>query len=136
VSYEQLLTQNLAAESDYRTASVDFQWWDAIKDNTARFLDGRWVRVRFEVCPTCKGRGEHVNPSIDANGLTREDFDQDPGFAEGYFRGDYNVACYLCDGLRVVPVPLDEDVRHDIETYVRDQQSYRAEVLAEMNFGA
>ena len=60
--------------------------------------------AKFEACPRCRGRGTHVNPSIDGNGLTRDDFDQDPDFEESYFRGDYDVACYECRGARVVAV--------------------------------
>jgi hypothetical protein len=61
--------------------------------------------AKFEVCSRCKGSGSHVNPSVDGNGLTREDFDQDPDFAESYMRGDYDVRCSVCEGARVVPVP-------------------------------
>lgn len=60
------------------------------------------------VCPGCRGTGSHVNPSIDGNGLTREDFDNDPDFAEGYMRGDYDVTCQECDGANVVD-ELDEE---------------------------
>lgn len=60
--------------------------------------------AKFEVCGTCEGRGTHVNPSIDGNGLSREDFDQDPDFEEAYFRGDYDVQCRTCHGEKVVPV--------------------------------
>jgi hypothetical protein len=58
----------------------------------------------YGVCPRCQGRGTHVNPAIDGNGLTREDFDEDPDFEESYFRGDYDVQCYECRGKRVVAV--------------------------------
>lgn len=58
----------------------------------------------FEVCPRCDGCGSHVNPAIDGNGLSREDFDQDPDFEEDYFAGVYDVPCEECRGLRVVPV--------------------------------
>lgn len=61
--------------------------------------------AKFEVCSRCSGSGSHVNPSIDGNGLTRKDFDQDPDFEESYFRGDYDVRCETCKGARVVPVP-------------------------------
>jgi RecJ-like exonuclease len=60
--------------------------------------------AHFEVCPTCEGKGTHVNRAIDGNGLTREDFDEDPDFAEGYFRGDYDVRCEKCRGTRVITV--------------------------------
>lgn len=61
--------------------------------------------AKFQVCSRCSGAGSHVNPSIDGNGLSREDFDQDPDFEESYFRGDYDVRCETCKGARVVPIP-------------------------------
>jgi hypothetical protein len=65
--------------------------------------------AKFEVyltclCLTCLGKGTHVNLAIDGNGLTREDFDEDPDFAEAYLRGDYDVTCTECKGQRVVAV--------------------------------
>jgi hypothetical protein len=60
--------------------------------------------AKFEVCPTCEGKGTHVNPSIDGHGLTAEDFADDPDFEEAYFRGDYDVQCRRCKGERVVAV--------------------------------
>lgn len=66
-----------------------------------RYVD---LPAKFEVCDTCQGKGSHVNPSIDSGGLSREDFDEDPGFREEYFSGAYDVPCYGCAGRRVVPV--------------------------------
>ncbi len=63
------------------------------------------VHAVYEVCPTCHGRGHHVNPSIDAHGLTSEDFAEDPDFAEAYFSGFYDETCRECNGKRVVPMP-------------------------------
>jgi hypothetical protein len=66
------------------------------------------VPAYFIVCGTCDGKGSHVNPSIDSHGLSREDFDEDPDFAESYFAGHYDVPCHECHGRRVVPdVNLD-----------------------------
>lgn len=45
---------------------------------------------KWEVCGLCNGRGKHVNPSIDCNGISAEEFSEDPEFAEGYMRGDYD----------------------------------------------
>ena len=59
--------------------------------------------IKFCVCQRCRGKGSHCNPSIDGNGLTREDFAEDPDFAEDYFRGVYDLPCHECDGRRVVP---------------------------------
>lgn len=64
--------------------------------------------ARFEVCGLCDGRGSHVNPSIDAHGISAEEFDEDPDFREEYARGAYDVECYRCRGRRVEPV-VDEE---------------------------
>jgi len=58
--------------------------------------------AKFEVCGTCRGAGTHVNPSIDGNGISPEEFAEDPDFEEAYFRGDYDVTCQTCHGNRVV----------------------------------
>jgi hypothetical protein len=54
------------------------------------------------VCPVCDGEGKTVNPNIDANGLTAEDFAEDPDFAEDYKSGMYDITCAACSGKRVV----------------------------------
>ncbi len=54
------------------------------------------------VCYTCDGKGTTVNPAIDGNGLTQEDFDEDPDFRENYFSGVYDVQCRTCKGQRVI----------------------------------
>lgn len=61
----------------------------------------------FQVCPRCHGEGSHVNPAVDGNGLTSDDFAEDPDFAEEYMRGSYDVPCEQCAGERVVSV-VDE----------------------------
>jgi len=63
-----------------------------------------FVPIMFAVCGTCDGRGRHVNPSIDAHGIGREEFDEDPDFFEDYRNGVYDVDCYECHGANVVPV--------------------------------
>ena len=61
------------------------------------------VPYTLEVCQRCDGEGRHVNPAIDGNGLTQEDFDADPDFREAYFEGRYDVVCEECGGRNVVP---------------------------------
>lgn len=63
------------------------------------------IPAKFEVCPRCEGKGTHVNPAIDGNGLSREDFEADPDFEEAYLAGRYDVRCEECQGERVVLVP-------------------------------
>lgn len=65
--------------------------------------------AKYEVCSLCYGRGKHVNPSIDAHGISREEFSEDPDFAGDYFSGLYDETCYRCCGSRVEPV-IDESV--------------------------
>jgi len=141
--------QDLAVETDNRTRASDEVWWDDIRGDVA-YLDERVtsafeevgldpeqpVRVRFEVCPLCDGKGKHVNPSIDAHGLTREDFDEDPDFAESYFRGDYDQRCNLCSGEKVVPVPLDAKVIEAIDLAARWNYESWSESYAERMVGA
>ena len=63
--------------------------------------------LRWEVCPVCEGRGEHVNPSIDAGGLSAEDL-SDPDFREDYMNGVFNIPCNHCGGRTTVQV-VDRD---------------------------
>ena len=83
---------------DARTA-----WEDAEKGDLPEVFIVR--TSGFRVCPTCEGYGTHVNPSIDAHGIGREEFDEDPDFEEAYFAGAYDVTCGKCNGQRVVANP-------------------------------
>lgn len=93
----------------------------------------------FEVCETCEGRGKHVNPSIDSNGLSEEDFDMDPDFRENYFSGLYDVACNECRGNRVSPVvnwdALTPELKKYVEEYIDDFHSYEAMCAMERRMG-
>jgi len=94
----------------------------------------------FKVCPVCTGRGRHVNPSIDAGGLTLEDFDEDPGFEGDYFGGMYDVTCNLCRSKRVIPEPdfgvLPGWFKDLFDESIRDDQQYAAVCRAERAMGA
>lgn len=100
----------------------------------------RELPTRWEVCDVCDGRGHHVNPSIDAGGLSAEDFADDPDFREAYFRGDYDQRCNRCGGRTTIRV-VDRDACEpellaaydaDLEAQARDD----AERLAEIRMGA
>jgi len=84
--------------------------------------------AKYEVCPTCNGHGSHVNPNIDDNGITAEEFARDPGFAEDYLRGTFSVTCYGCDGTRVVPAPNREKMSPEELDYLLAHE----EVLADL----
>jgi len=107
--------------SDYRVrASSHKKWYRALdqKRMVATIIaeDDEGNETEFEtpftweVCPTCDGKGKHVNPSIDAGGISAEEFNNDPEFAEDYCSGRYDVCCYNCGGLRVVAVTDDSRV--------------------------
>lgn len=64
----------------------------------------------FILCPVCEGRGTTVNPNIDGNGLTAEDFYNDPDFAEDYFSGVFDVQCRACGGKRVITAERIEEL--------------------------
>ena len=89
----------------------------------------------FEVCGSCRGEGTHVNPSIDGNGITSEEWehDWDDESREMYMSGGYDVTCYECNGARVVwDVDLDRLKQTNpeaYEAYVEDGR-WRAEQAA------
>jgi len=91
-----------------------------------------WVPFEYVVCPTCDGKGSHVNPSIDAHGISGDEFAEDPGFFEDYVNGAYDVPCYECKGKRVVPWANDERVERSIE----EDAEYEAMCAAERRMGA
>lgn len=55
-------------------------------------------------CSTCRGTGRHVNPSIDAGGISEDDFRDDPDFRDEYFSGTFDVTCYECKGSKTTPM--------------------------------
>lgn len=120
-------TVDLGDESDESDASDD----DEIELS---------VPLKYEVCPTCEGKGKHVNPSIDGDGLTARDFEDDPDFREDYFSGRYDVTCYGCKGQRVV-LELDRDnvdaaVLARIDSMLQERDEDEAERAAERRMGA
>jgi hypothetical protein len=131
---------------DYRDVAAQFRGvledFDA-RHMTAYFEDGdgerQLVRLRFDVCDVCEGRGRHVNPSIDSHGLTAEDFDGDPDFAEDYHGGRYDVDCNGCHGNRVVPVVDPENNPPELVKAVQDAEAeswaYARECVREREMG-
>lgn len=140
----------MSYHSDRRVTAPLERWWESV--NTGKMCatttiyseaeDGgileEKVEVPFEfiVCTLCNGKGTHVNPSIDAHGLTREDFEEDPEFHESYFSGFYDISCNLCGGSNVIPKCLDPKVQESIDEARRESQQYHDEVEAERRMGA
>lgn len=60
--------------------------------------------ARRAVCPSCEGEGKYVNPSVDSQGLTADDFNEmGDDFADDYMSGAYDVKCSQCGGQGTVP---------------------------------
>lgn len=94
-------------------------------------------RTRNEVCGICEGSGSMVNPSIDAGGLTSDDFYDDPDFYDDYMGGTYDVTCSGCNGNKVVPrVVFPGPIAKAIADWEQEEADYAAEVAAERRMGA
>ena len=96
------------------------------------------IPVEFEVCGTCEGKGRHVNPSIDAHGITEDEWGQwSDDEQDLYLSGGYDVECHECAGRRVVPVPVEArmtDEQKDALKHAIDQQheqlsDYRTQLM-------
>ena len=81
------------------------------------------------VCDRCNGSGKHVNPNIDGNGISIEEFDADSEFRDNYFSGVYDVTCDKCNGRNVIEV-VDEEAckqnrkdRKNLVRYIRAKQA-------------
>jgi hypothetical protein len=120
-------------------AVVEYTEWD---DEDTEITHEVEMPIAWEVCYLCNGRGSHVNPSIDCNGLTAEDFAEDPDFAENYFGGMYDQTCNACGGRTTVPV-IQEDYLNDeqkehlkkIHKEAEEQAAYERERAWERRMG-
>ena len=88
--------------------------------------------ARFAVCPTCEGKGSHVNPNVDRKGISQEDFDADPDFKEAYLSGAYDVTCHECAGKRVVPEVNTDALSDEQKTALAAWEQEQAD-LADMD---
>lgn len=95
------------------------------------------VATKFEVCDMCTGHGTVVNPSIDAGGLSYDDFYEDPEFADNYVNGQFDTTCPRCNGLRVEAIPqFPPWLNEAIDQFNRDDAASVAEQCAELRMGA
>jgi hypothetical protein len=83
------------------------------------------------VCPYCHGEGTHTNRSIDGNGLTQRDLEfLDSEFSRSYIRGDYDITCESCKGLRVIDVPnVDAMSKKLKEAYYKAEEAIREDEM-------
>jgi len=82
------------------------------------------VSFEYVVCPTCRGTGTVVDPSVDEHGIDPARFAGDPEFARDYFGGSYDRRCPQCEGENVVPElrPSGEEEKQVAREFRRRQQ--------------
>lgn len=98
---------------------------------------------KYVVCPTCDGKGKHVNPSIDAGGIGEDDEfwvdDIDDDGESMYASGRYDVTCYRCAGratwLVIDEARADATMLATYHEYQDDEAEYEAECRAERRMG-
>jgi hypothetical protein len=105
--------------------------------------DGSEIEIElpgeYVVCSNCRGKGTHVNRAIDGNGLSAQDFADDPDFERDYFNGVYDVPCDDCHGKRVMlAVDHAQADPSDLKKYYvmqQDEAAYQAECDFERRMG-
>jgi len=67
-------------------------------------LNGCWgdcllAPTKWVICDDCRGNGTHVNPAIDGDGITGDDWAEwELDDREAYLTGGMDVRCSTCDG--------------------------------------
>lgn len=82
--------------------------------------------ARWEICSRCNGDGKHSNPAIDGNGLTAEDFEDDPDFRADYMSGRYDIPCEnSCSSGKVLVIDEERFALQDPKSYAlwKEQES-------------
>ena len=144
-----MMNQKRSVTMDRRDTAHRERWWGHIDkhrmvttvtiledDDEGDYEEDIEAAIEFEVCDLCNGKGTHVNPSIDSHGLSADDFAEDPDFAESYFSGGYDVRCALCQGDRVVPVLVDDEIRAKVEAVLAANREIDQMMEAERRMGA
>ena len=121
-----------------------FAYHSAFTDDEGEEVEHE-IPAIYGVCPTCEGRGKHVDPNIDASGWHEDEDDsydpwddRDDG-RTAYQRGVYDVTCLTRKGKRAV---LEADARRCDPTLLEawrdqceDDAQYASMVRAERAFG-
>lgn len=102
--------------------------------------DDMVIPAKYAVCDNCEGKGTQVNPNVDGNGLTQEDFDeQGPDFFDDYMSGVYDIPCLECHGMRVVLVAdenrLTDEQKSAYYQHLDEEYSWEQEAYAERMAG-
>lgn len=87
--------------------------------------------TKWEICDVCNGNCKHVNPSIDAGGISMSEMHDDPDFYDDYMSGSYDVTCTPCGGSGKVKVPDYDFLTEAQQEALQAQQEADAEMAAE-----
>lgn len=96
-------------------------------------------------CFRCRGKGTHVNPSIDGNGITSDEWAEwDWEERENYRNGVYDVPCYECGGECKTKEVVDACYLSEPQKYLltllakkwREDANYARECEMERRMGA
>ena len=94
------------------------------------------TEFKYKLCNMCKGSGEVCNPSVDASGITQDQFEEDPQFEEDYIKGRYNIQCPTCKGLRVEREPsLPKEIQNIINKEAEEDREYIRHCALEQALG-
>jgi len=114
----------------------------AYEDDDGEYIEEEVeVYVKYDVCQTCMGAGHYVNPSIDAYGISSDEWygEWDEEDRDHYMSGGYDISCAECDGSRVVPV-VDEqrnskELVERVNNYIGELHCSARERLHEIEMG-
>ena len=99
------------------------------------------VPFKMEVCPTCNGTGFYVNPNIDSNGITQDEWNYEWAHdeKEAYISGEYDAPCATCNGNCVVPVVDQNRATQEqialVEKVIAIHTEYAVERANEIKYG-
>lgn len=138
---ERIATQaDLDAEAAYVEEHGNANYGEDLKlGEPMDFEDEIELPATWDICSRCDGEGSHVNPSIDGNGISAEEFmgpDWDDDEREMYFSGGYDVACEAgCTNGKVLVPDEDactqEPLKTLLETYLQKQDDDAREAYAD-----
>jgi len=98
------------------------------------FLSGDSMPSDVVVCPRCCGRGHHVNPSVDGDGFTMDEWNElDIDFQESYISGEYDVTCEVCDGFRITATIATDRLNADQWEVLHEHERNEADMADTMD---
>ncbi len=114
--------------------NIPLDLWDSEADEETTVE----IPAKFEVCHRCDGHGHHDHPAF-SNGISQQDFAEDPDFREDYLRGRFDVPCSECHGKNVIAIPdyeaMTPELRARVEKHYSDRAAWRAQEAHERRMG-